>query len=101
MFINSSRETGVRLFPHGGNLLWDSPLLVSSLFFPLLLASVQGICVTFVVEFCSLSLQGISLSRKSHLKKIHFEVWTLILFMFFKTLHAFMNLKFELGEFIL
>lgn len=78
VFTNSSRETGVRLFPHGINLLWGSPLLVSLLLFFFLLASVQGISVAFVVKVCSLSFHSVCFSRKSFLKRVHFNVWTVM-----------------------
>lgn len=53
VFTNSSQETGVRLFPHGINLLWGSPLLVSLLlfFFPSCLSS-GNLC-----RICCKSLQ--------------------------------------------
>lgn len=64
-FTDSSQETGVRLFPHGIKLFWDSLLLVSSLFFFFLLTSVQGLSVTFAVDLCSLSFYSIFLSRRA------------------------------------
>lgn len=98
VFANSSQETGVRLFPHSIKLLWDSPVLVSSFFFSFLPQFKDS--VTFAVELCSLMFYSLFFSRKSLLKEIHIQVWTLV-YVFKNTLCFHETLKFGLGGFIL